>query len=96
MYVEIHMLPSEYQSLKNKRKDVDNLAKTLLDSMEKIVYENDSQIRTLMISKYPNEKRQPFLIAIKCLKNDDEQLTKIPNPYLIYSKSTIYDKKQSF
>jgi hypothetical protein len=58
------------------KKDVDNMAKPILDNMEKIVYVKDVQIRSLVIQKYITE-RPLYIIGIKELK-DSSPLTYIP------------------
>jgi Holliday junction resolvase RusA-like endonuclease len=37
--------------VKNKRRDIDNLLKVLLDSMNKIIYDDDKQIIELIVHK---------------------------------------------
>ncbi len=50
-----------------KSKDIDNVSKSLLDSLNGVVYEDDNQISTLVVTK--NIRKTPgFFVAIKCLK----------------------------
>ena len=58
-----------------KRRDVDNMAKTVLDVLKSKIYQDDGQVRTLLIGKKMVDQRvdQNFAyIAIKILKNDRE------------------------
>lgn len=57
------------------RRDVDNMAKTILDILKSRIYQDDGQVRTLLIGKKMVDQRvdQNFAyIAIKTLNNDRE------------------------
>ena len=74
-YAEITLKKKEYET-----KDVDNLAKALIDSMKGVVFEDDVQIKTLIINKrkmsFPG-----FIVAIKCLDSIKKPVFEIPEPY---------------
>ncbi len=55
-------------------RDVDNMAKTMLDLLKAKFYHNDSQVRTLLVHKRIDQKiPQNFAyIAIKEIKNDND------------------------
>ena len=58
-----------------EKRDVDNMAKTVLDVLKNRIYQDDSQVRTLLVGKKMADKRvdQNFAyIAIKILNNDRE------------------------
>ena len=58
----------------NKR-DVDNMAKTMLDVLEKKFYKNDSQVRTLLVSKRVDLKKVPIdlgYVFIKILEDNED------------------------
>ena len=48
-------------------KDVDNIAKTIIDSLKGVAYENDIQISSLYVEKRIS-KHSGFFEGIKCLK----------------------------
>ena len=53
-----------------KQKDIDNITKSLIDSLKGIIYEDDNQIDSLHVLKYKSEKNS-FMIGIKELNKDD-------------------------
>lgn len=59
-------------------RDVDNMAKTMLDVLEKRFYNNDSQVRTLLVSKRVDVKRVQENLAYIYIKIlEDNQDTKL-------------------
>ena len=50
---------------KYKTKDLDNVIKTLFDAMKGIVYQDDSQIRSVFANKYITDKTPGFMIGTK-------------------------------
>ena len=59
----------EYES-----RDIDNLAKTVLDSLKGIIYSDDGLVRTLVVCKKMDTKRIPenfAYIAIKALNSNE-------------------------
>ena len=57
--VELHFI------LNNKRKrDVDNLAKTILDSMNDLIYNDDNQVTKLVVTKKIDKSYQQEQLAI--------------------------------
>ena len=67
------LLVSIWISIKNseyKCKDIDNIAKSIMDALKGIVYVDDKQIDTLHISKMPSENNF-LMIGIKKLKKND-------------------------
>ena len=63
--VDIKMPKKEYNT-----KDVDNMAKSLLDALKGVVYTDDSQVETLQITK-SIEETPSFMIGIKELNESD-------------------------
>ncbi len=65
--LDFHMLrPKSLKGLHPhiKKPDVDNLAKSVLDGMNKIVYDDDSQIIVLLTSKeYAMEDEKPRTVV---------------------------------
>lgn len=58
--------------------DVDNLAKMVLDCLKGIIFEDDSQVVNLLVSKYVHLNKEPSLtIAIKSLKTDPKAFLRI-------------------
>jgi Holliday junction resolvase RusA-like endonuclease len=53
-----------------KIKDIDNLAKSIVDALKGIVYEDDNQITSLFISKTKSDQPS-FMVGVKCLKEED-------------------------
>ena len=60
---------------KYRERDLDNMAKTILDLLEGKFYRDDKQVKTLLISKKVDRKNIPqdfIYIAIKELKNNQD------------------------
>lgn len=56
------------------RRDIDNMAKTILDTINGLIYKDDGQVKTLLVGK-KIEKRIPqnfAYIAIKILEKDKD------------------------
>lgn len=49
-----------------KNKDLDNIAKTILDALNGIAYEDDKQVRTLLVQKYWDKEREYVEVVIQC------------------------------
>lgn len=47
------------------KKDVDNMAKSILDGLNKVAYADDSQIVRLMVSKIPAIKTDQVLVVLR-------------------------------
>ncbi|MDR2436644.1 MAG: RusA family crossover junction endodeoxyribonuclease [Endomicrobium sp.] len=47
------------------RKDVDNIAKSILDGMNEVIYDDDSQVCILCISKFNTPRDTSFTIFVK-------------------------------
>jgi Holliday junction resolvase RusA-like endonuclease len=69
--IEIHFTEREYRT-----KDVDNVAKTLLDAMKGVVFEDDAQVDLLQVSKLSSSQNS-FMIGVRRLA-DDEHLSCFP------------------
>lgn len=54
-------------------KDVDNIAKTIIDSLKGVVYEDDIQISSLYVEKRIS-KHSGFFVGIKCLKGVEDRI----------------------
>ncbi|MDD4989956.1 MAG: RusA family crossover junction endodeoxyribonuclease [Candidatus Pacebacteria bacterium] len=57
------------------RRDLDNMAKVILDGLKNVVYKNDGQVKTLLLTKKLNDNRIPdnFLyITVKEQKIDTD------------------------
>lgn len=69
LIVQYFVSKKEYNS-----RDVDNMAKTMLDLLKEKFYYNDSQVRTLLVHKRIDKKvPQNFAyVAIKEIKNDSD------------------------
>lgn len=57
-----------------KRIDVDNLAKTILDSLQGVIYENDSQVIALSCEKGSILEQKSLLLAIRELNDSEKPL----------------------
>ena len=57
-----------------RRRDIDNISKTILDVLKSRFYRDDSQVKTLLVGKKRDDKiSQNFAyVAIKELKNDKD------------------------
>ena len=66
---ELELDVKYYFGTKHKR-DIDNYAKLVLDSMEGIVYEDDKQIKRITIEKFYDKKSPRTEIIIKKYKNE--------------------------
>lgn len=93
-FIDIEVPQKDYS-----RKDVDNMAKSLLDSMNKIVFEDDRQIDLLIVKKSIalKVKKVPiplsgFLLAIKKLDNYDGNHFQIPNVFSSGSQIKLTNK----
>lgn len=76
VYVGIIQFYTSYKNNYNKR-DVDNMAKTMLDTLkENNFYSDDSQVRTLLVSKIVDRKRVQQDIGFVYIKilNDGEDI----------------------
>ena len=71
-----------------KIKDVDNLAKSIVDALKGAAYEDDNQITSLFISKKKSDKPS-FMVGLKCLSNTDSNWC-VPD---LYSKEP-WDNEQ--
>lgn len=74
---EIFVLIVQYfaSTKEYNNRDVDNLAKTMLDLLKKRIYHNDSQVKTLLVHKRIIDNKVPHnfaYIAIKEVKNDND------------------------
>ena len=58
------------------KRDIDNMAKSLLDALEGVVYTNDNQVATLHVVKYVSDDNR-FNLGIKLL-SDNEELWHFP------------------
>lgn len=47
------------------KKDVDNMAKSILDGLNKVAYDDDSQVMRLMVSKIPAIKTDQVLVVLR-------------------------------
>lgn len=47
------------------RKDVDNMAKSILDGLNGVAYHDDSQVQRLIVSKMPEIKRDEVLVVLR-------------------------------
>lgn len=65
--LDIRLTKKEYSI-----KDVDNIARSLIDSMKGIVFDDDVQICSLIIVKSIDDV-PGFVIAIKCIKDADDR-----------------------
>lgn len=54
----------------NNKTDIDNFSKLILDSLQGILYENDSQIDELHIYKYVNRKDPHVLVEVNHVKKN--------------------------
>lgn len=66
-----------YTSTKHdySKRDVDNMAKTMLDILEKNFYKSDSQVRTLLVSKRVDLKKVPIdlgYVFVKILEDNED------------------------
>ena len=66
---ELELDVKYYFGTKHKR-DIDNYAKLVLDSMEGIVYEDDKQIKRITIEKFYDKESPRTEIIIKKYKNE--------------------------
>ncbi|MGN6399033.1 MAG: RusA family crossover junction endodeoxyribonuclease [Flavisolibacter sp.] len=78
-----------------KEVDVDNLVKYILDCLNGLVYEDDSQIASLIASKYVIEDNSIYqqlgvVIGIRVLKEDRKLLNNIP----IYLWENVYEETE--
>lgn len=55
----------EYYHWSHTKRDIDNYAKLVLDSMSKIVFVDDSQIKYLFLSKHYDKENPRVEISIK-------------------------------
>ena len=75
-----------------KSRDVDNMSKTILDCLKGKLYVDDSQVRTLLISKKvsPKVKSNFAFIGIRELKGDTD--VGIVQDHLIEQAVTMYQQ----
>jgi len=76
-----------------RKRDIDNMAKTILDSLKGKFYHDDKQVKTLLISKKIDKRRVPqdfAYIAIKELKTgEDLEILKVAG---IHRAITFYQE----
>ena len=54
--------------------DLDNRTKTILDGMQGVIFQDDSQVRTLLVAKKNDKKlANSYGVAVSILKNDDDR-----------------------
>lgn len=68
LVISVRLTKKEYL-----RKDVDNIAKTIIDSLKGVVYEDDTQISSLYVNKRISDVGG-FFVAVKCLKGVGERI----------------------
>ena len=82
----VHLTKKEYRI-----KDIDNIAKSLLDAMKGIVFKDDVQVDALHIVKQVSDK-DGFLVGIKLL-SDDSTAWYYP---LLYREGKPFDSVQTY
>lgn len=82
----VHLTKKEYHI-----KDIDNLAKSLLDAMKDIVFKDDVQIDALHIVKQVSDTNG-FFVGVKLLSDDS---TAWYYPFL-YQKGKPFDRVQTY
>lgn len=65
--------PKKFDSLPNVRKpDIDNIAKSVLDGLNGVAYEDDRQVVQLFVTKRKRERiDHPWCLVMVCEANDD-------------------------
>lgn len=58
----------------NRRVDLDNLSKGVLDALKKIVYSDDSQIVHLLLHKHAGPSAGVFILVNEVVEEDMEEL----------------------
>lgn len=74
-----------------KIKDVDNLAKSLLDAMKGVVFTDDVQVDTLHVVKQPSDSNA-FFVGIKQLSHDSQGWYYPP----LYQREKPFEKLQTY
>lgn len=84
--IEVQFTKKEYET-----KDVDNVAKSLLDAMKGVVFVDDAQIDALQVSKLPS-RTNAFMIGVRRLTDDEHPLCFPP----LYKEGEPFSEVQTY
>jgi Holliday junction resolvase RusA-like endonuclease len=81
--------------IKNLNKvDVDNLAKSCLDALKGIVFEDDNQVKLLIISKHYSKTNKVYCVIEKYLENKYKKINQLYNNRFKNFKMSVEGKEK--